>query len=113
VFVEGSVAGITTAAVNDSVLSSNSFGLDAYGGTAGATARWTAIRTTASHNNFGFRCDSGSGTALCTVGYSMANGNAYYGFYQIGTATFRSLGNNIVIDNTTDTVGTITPLAGT
>jgi hypothetical protein len=42
----------------------------------------------------------------------MANGNSGYGFYN-GAGTFRSLGNNIVIDNATNTSGTITPLAGT
>jgi hypothetical protein len=112
--VDGSVAGtITTAAVNDSVLSSNTFGLDAYADIAGSTARWTAIRTTASHNQYGFMCESAGGTVLCTAGYSMASGNSNFGFYQGGTATFRSLGNNIVIDNGTNVVGTITPLAGT
>jgi hypothetical protein len=111
--VVGSVAGtITTAAINDSVLSSNAIGLDAWTGVAGSTARWTAIRTTASHNQYGFMCEGGAGPALCTVGYSMANGNSAYGFYH-GGGTFRSLGNNIVIDNTTNTFGTITPLAGT
>jgi hypothetical protein len=43
----------------------------------------------------------------------MAFENSYVGFYQLSGATFRSLGNNIVIDNANNTVGTITPLAGT
>jgi hypothetical protein len=115
VFVYSSVSGaITTAAVNDSLLSSNSVGIYAYASVTGSTARWTAIRTTASHNLYGFGCEGGVGTVLCTAGYSMANGNTNYGFYQYGTATFRSLGNNIVIDNgTSNVLGTITPLAGT
>jgi hypothetical protein len=115
VLVVGNVNGlITTAAVNDSVLSGNYVGLYGISSVAGATARWTAIRTTSSHNGYGFLCTSNAGTALCTAGNSMANGNSTAGFYQTGAvATFRSLGNNIVIDNTTNVVGTITPLAGT
>jgi hypothetical protein len=113
--IQGSVAGtITTAAVNDSVLSSNNVaGIYAFAGITGSTARFTAIRTTASHNGDGFRCEGGDGTVLCTVGYSMANGNSQAGFYQLTTAKFRSLGNNVVIDNGLNTYGTITPLAGT
>jgi hypothetical protein len=81
---------------------------------AGSTARWTAIRTTASNNQYGFVCQAANGTALCTAGYSMASGNSSTGFYNSGaTSTFRSLGNNIVIDNTNNTSGTITPLTGT
>jgi hypothetical protein len=113
VWVEATAGTTSTAAVNDSVVSSNTIGLYARAAVAGGTARLTAIRTTASHNTHGIVCLATSGTALCTVGYSMANGNSSNGFYQSGTATFRSLGNNIVIDNTTNAAGTITPLAGT
>jgi hypothetical protein len=115
VLVEGSVAStITTAAVNDSDLSSNSVGIYAWAYISGSTARWTAIRTTASNNGYGFGCSGSTGTTSCTVGYSMASGNSTIGFYNTGaTSTFRSLGNNIVIDNGTNVVGTITPLAGT
>jgi hypothetical protein len=114
VAAESAVSGdITTAAVNDSLLSSNTIGLYAWAGATGSTARWTAIRTTASHNQFGFLCDGSGGTTSCTVGNSMASGNSSAGFYQSSPAVFRSLGNNIVIDNGTNVQGTITPLAGT
>jgi hypothetical protein len=115
VMVEGTGSGLTTAAaVNDTVVSGNYVGLYALAAVSGATARWTAIRTTASQNTFGFICTGNPGTASCTAGYSMASGNASAGFYNTGaTSTFRSLGNNLVIDNGSNTVGTITPLAGT
>jgi hypothetical protein len=114
VAAQSTVSGaVTTVAVNDSLLSSNTVGLYAWGAVPGSTARWTAIRTTASHNTYGFMCDGGAGTTLCAVGNSMASGNSNGGFYQYGTATFRSMGNNMVIDNTSNTIGTITPLAGT
>jgi hypothetical protein len=106
----------TSAAVNDSVLSANDTGLHGYAPTANSTARWSAIRTTASNNGTGFVCltFSAGGVASCTVGDSMAQGNSLFGFEQFGpTSTFRSLGNNIVIDNDTNVSGTITPLAGT
>jgi hypothetical protein len=114
VLAQGTVSGaITTAAVSDSLLSSNTIGLYAWAGVTGSTARWTAIRTTASHNTYGFMCDGGAGTTLCAVGNSMANGNSSAGFHQSGAAAFRSMGNNMVIDNPSNTIGTITPLAGT
>jgi hypothetical protein len=113
IFVEASVSASTTsAAINDSLLSANWVGLYAWAPLAGATARWSAIRTTSSHNGYGYACTSSLGVAVCTVGYSMATENQVYGFYN-DNATFRSLGNNIVIDNGTNTFGTITPLAGT
>jgi hypothetical protein len=114
VLVEATGSGsTTTAAVNDTVLSGNSVGIYANAIATGSTARWTAIRTTASNNAFGFGCQGGPGTASCTAGYSMASGNSSAGFYNGGTtSTFRSLGNNVLIDNNVDTAGTITPLAG-
>jgi hypothetical protein len=109
----GTPSTTTTVAVNDSLLSENFYGLFGNANGAGSTVRWTAIRTTSSHNAYaGFYCQATAGTtALCTVGYSMATGNSSYGFSNTG-ATFRSMGNNIVIDNTTNISGTITPLAG-
>jgi hypothetical protein len=114
VLVEGTGTGFTTAAVNDTVISGNYVGLHALSEVSGATARWTAIRTTASNNSFGFGCQSGTGTTSCTAGHSMASGNSVAGFYQYGgaPATFRSLGNNVLIDNANNNYGTITLVAG-
>jgi hypothetical protein len=104
---------VTTAAVSDSVFSGNMVGLLAISNFANSTVRWMATRTTASNNSYGFSCEAtNGGIALCTAGYSMATGNTEAGFFNSG-GTFRSLGNNIVTDNTTNTSGTITPVAGT
>jgi hypothetical protein len=104
---------LSTAAITDSIVSANGIGLYAISTLSGYIARITAIRTSLSHNNHAFICQSGnSGTATCTLGYSMVNESMSVGLYQTGTSTFRSMSNNILVDNYTPIVGTITPLAG-
>jgi parallel beta helix pectate lyase-like protein len=102
----------TMVAVTDSVLSANrEMGLRAL--TTDGEVRWTAIRTTASGNSSGFVCGSDApGVAVCTLGYSMATNNEDIGMAQQSTATFRSMGNNLVFDNRIDTFGTVVTVAG-
>ena len=109
-------AGVAFVSVNDSVASGNSSGIVgvAYNG---GTTRMSLTRVTASNNtNSGVYNSAGvGGTAILTVGSSMAIGNNI-GFHNEMAggvaATFRSLGNNIVADNVMDNFGTISPLAG-
>jgi hypothetical protein len=112
--VLGDVAStITTVAVSDSIASGNLFGMVANSFEAGgtATARLTVTHSTASNNaNAGIFAFTSPGPALVTVGYSMATGNGI-GLQNSG-ATLRSLGNNIVNQNGTDTSGTITTISG-
>jgi hypothetical protein len=102
---------ITTVAVSDSIASGNLFGMAANSIDAAATARLTVTHSTASNNaNAGIFAFTSPGPALVTVGYSMATGNGI-GLQNSG-ATLRSLGNNIVNQNGTDTSGAITTIAG-
>ena len=107
--------GVTQVAITDSVASGNSFGL--VGQAFTGTVRVSLLRVTASNNaNAGVINSAGvGGTALMTVGSSMATGNGI-GFHNelAGgvAATFRSLGNNLVLDNGMDTFGTITATPG-
>jgi hypothetical protein len=111
-----SQAGVTFVAVNDTVASGNSSGFIA-AAYNGGTTRMSLTRVTASNNsNAGVYNSAGvGGTAIMTVGASMATANNI-GFYNEMAggvaATFRSLGNNIVVDNGMDSFGPITPLAG-
>jgi hypothetical protein len=111
--VESSTGGLTTAAVSDSVSSGNGVGF-VVNATSG-TSRLAAIRTTAANNSSsGFHNQASSGaTAITSIGSSMASANGT-GFSNAGagTATFESLGNNIVRQNGTASSGTITATAG-
>jgi hypothetical protein len=79
--------------------------------TTGATTRMSLTRSTAANNTVnGFHALGSGGTAVLTVGTSMAMGNAV-GFLNDG-GTFESLGNNQVRQNATDTSGTITVVPG-
>jgi len=114
--VSQSQGGVTFVAVNDTVASGNSSGFVA-AAYNGGTTRVSLTRVTASNNdNAGIVNSAGvGGTAIMTVGSSMATGNnmGFYNEFAGGVAaTFRSLGNNIVVDNSMDTFGTITPVAG-
>jgi hypothetical protein len=111
IFVYAGLSPITTTlAINDSSVSSNGRGITAVSDSP-ATTRLMAIRTTASSNLWGISC-GGAGTS-CTAGYSVASSNSGYGFVQENGSTFRSMPNNIVIDNTQGEVsGTLTPLPG-
>src|SRR5688572_17510214 len=111
-----SQGGVSFTSVTDTVASGNSSGFVA-AAYNGGTARMSLTRVTASNNsNAGVVNSAGvGGTAIATVGSSMATGNNI-GFYNelAGgvAATFRSLGNNVVVDNAMDSFGPISPLAG-
>ncbi len=114
IWTEGVAAGTTTSSVSDSVVTgSGTAGITSTGSLAGATARTEVIRTTVSNGGTGVAAQATAGTAVMTLSESMVTGNAT-GLVQSatgGTATFNSLTNNTVSDNTTASSGTITPLA--
>ena len=102
----GSAVSVTVA---DSLSSHNSFGFSAWTFTA-TPGQMTVSRSTAAHNSHSGFHTAGGGSALMVVSGSVASQNGT-GFYNI-SGTLRSLEDNTVFDNTTDTSGTITVVAG-
>jgi hypothetical protein len=112
VWVNVTTATATTAAISDSIASGNGLGVQASSGDPGAVAKMSVTRSTLSDNQFGATVSGSSGTAVVTVSDSMATENLFNGFWQGGTSTFESLGNNTVRENTGgDTFGTITTVS--
>jgi hypothetical protein len=98
--------------INRSVASGNSgVGFYAFSNVSGATAELSCEECVASNNIDGFYAiGTSSGVATMRVSHSTATNNAF-GFIQLGTGVFNSLGNNLVRGNTSmDTSGTITPI---
>ena len=119
IFVFGITAGTTTAAISDTNVSGISkLVQDRYGILASAgsgNVRASVIRSIVSNFNVGVASVGPSGsptsTALLTLGESTVTENSY-GLYRSGpTATFESMGNNMVRLNLANTLGTITPAA--
>jgi hypothetical protein len=114
--VDANTAATTSVSVSDSVAADGLFGFSVYASNAGGVGSLSVIRSTAANNNYGFAATSGAGSAVITVGSSMASGN-HFGFAQIpsvvGTtpSTFESLGDNSVRQNITNSSGTITPVS--
>jgi hypothetical protein len=103
----------TSASVSDSIASGNLAGFESASFDGTTPARMAVTRSTAANNSqFGFAT---SVAAVMSVGDSMASGNGV-GFANVpsptGMGTFESLGNNLVRQNTTPTLGIITPVAG-
>jgi hypothetical protein len=117
--VFGTPSGATSVSVSDSVSSgNNSHGFVAMGGGPTSSISVSVIRSTAANNNFnGFMvyADQAGSIVRMTVGASVASGNNA-GFSNTSangaTATFESMGNNIVRQNTTNAIGTISAVAG-
>jgi hypothetical protein len=112
-WVDGSVNGTgSTAFVTDCVFSSNGFNVVAFTpDLATGSARIIVTRTVSSNSQYGILAEAASGgiaSALVASSTVVDNGT---GMAQIGTATFRSFGNNNVGGNGSDTAGTIAPQA--
>ena len=115
----GSASGTTSASVSDSVASgNNSYGFVVVAERGTGVAQLSVIRSTASNNHFaGFSVLArlAGATARMTVGASIASGNDT-GFavslMNGGTGILESMGDNIVRQNTTASVGTITAVSG-
>jgi hypothetical protein len=112
--VLGNIASPTSAAISDSVLSANLFGLDVSTGSATNVARASITRSTISDNGtYGISVlAQPTASAVVTVGSNMITGNGT-GLKQGGGgagAVLETLGDNIVRQNPTPTSGTITPV---
>jgi hypothetical protein len=102
---DGVYAGFNSRfSVNEMVSNSNAKGLDCN------YCEASIIHSVFSHNTTSGLL-AGFSTAKIYIGYSMVTLNNK-GLEQVGTGLMASLGNNLVADNTTDVVGTVTPLAG-
>jgi len=106
--VNGNLPGIvSTAAVSDTILTGNFYGISAYADNTTALSRISVTRSTMTNNQVGARSDSFAGTVVVTVGNSMVTGNVK-AFSQVGAgATLESLGNNTVRQNATADEGTV------
>ena len=110
--IDGSVT-----VVRDSVVSHNGNpggdGLDARTQNGGGTTTLTVTDCLVSYNGAGVLSYnlSGTGTPTVSIGGSTVNNNISCGLRNI-SATFNSLGNNLVTGNSPDTCGTITVVPG-
>ena len=106
---EGAVTSTTsTVNVTDTVVAGNGYGIASRAVGSGGT-RVTVARTTISNNNTSALISvSSPGTAVLTLSDSVVTTNGF-GLVQSGAAaTFESLGNNAVRQNSTQVQGTIT-----
>jgi len=104
-----STAGMNSGAdVSDTVVAGGGDGVVANSGTSGSS-KISIIHSTISQNTGNGIATSGTaGTASITLGYSKVTGNAH-GFIQGTGGTLNSQGNNMIINNGTNT-GVLTPL---
>jgi hypothetical protein len=107
-------AGTTSASVSESTASGNLAGFEVSADNPSAVGRMVVTHSTASHNGqAGFLSSASFGNAVMSVGYSTAARNVI-GFAHFpgvgGIASLETLGNNIVRQNDTATVGLITPV---
>ena len=106
-------AGTTSAIVADTLASGGSSGFDAGASHPAGFGRMVVTGSVASHNATGFIASASAGNAVLTVGQSSAsrNGIGFAHFPGVaGTATFESMGDNVVRQNTTATAGIIVPV---
>jgi nitrous oxidase accessory protein NosD len=110
--VNGNLPGIVSnAAVTDSVLTGNFYGVSVYADNASAVSRASVTRTTFTANTIGVRSESLQGTVQAIVGGSMLTGNGK-AFSQAGAgATLETLGTNLIRQNDTADEGTVTGVA--
>jgi hypothetical protein len=108
VYALGTTATSTMASVNDSVISGGSWGVFAFTGIAGATAKIFVTRSTIESTNYALDCETTNvGSALVTVSGSTITYNLY-AWYQSGTGSvIESSGNNHIRGNT-NTFGALT-----
>ena len=99
--------------INRSVASGNGGGgFYAFSDASGATTALSCEECVSSNNSNGFIVQAYSGgAATIRVSHSVATNNSNNGFLQAVAGVFKSLVNNLVDGNGTDTSGTITVLA--
>ena len=99
--------------INRSVASGNvNVGFFALSSGSGPTVELSCEECVSSNNGSGFRVNTLSGgAATIRVSHSTATNNTNFGFAQLSAGVFKSLVNNLVDGNGTDTSGTITVIA--
>lgn len=112
--VQADTAATTSASVIDSAATGNLSGFEVSADSVSATGRMVVTGSMAADNSqAGFLSSASAGSAFMTVGNSTAARNVI-GFAHYpgvaGIATFETLGNNLVQQNDTATVGLITPV---
>ena len=117
VYVVGGPASTTSSAhVEDCEFAQAGYALEATTSIVGATSRLTVHNSSVSGGIYGVSAiSSGSGAnAIASVGGTLVSGAEFMGLYQSGgsSAVLQSLGNNLVVNNSPNTAGTITPVGG-
>lgn len=111
VLVLADTAATTSAVISDSIASGGLAGYDVGADHPAGVGRMTVTGSTAAHNTqAGFIAGASAGNAVMTVGHSTStrNGIGFAHFPGVaGIATFESLGNNAVRQNTAATAGII------
>ncbi len=113
VLAYSNTATTATATVSDSVISGGSIGVAAYPNSAGGVARVFVTRCTIQNTSYALDSETvgGVGSALVAVSSSMITNNTY-AWNQFGAGSvLRTLGNNHIADNTTNSLGVLTPTA--
>jgi hypothetical protein len=95
--------------VASGTVTSGSVGFQASSVVPGSSVEMSCVECVSNNNFFGFNVSAvASGKAMIRGSHSTATNNINYGFSNLGSGVFKSLGNNLVDGNGTDTSGTIT-----
>jgi hypothetical protein len=107
-----SMAAVATLSVTDSTASGNAYGFAAIANSAASTAHLSVNRVAGTSNvGDGLRVELIAGAPTAIVGNSIFTENLN-GLDNVGGGTLRSMGNNIVDLNGTNTAGTISAEGG-
>ena len=114
IYGDGSLAGYTTGlSVADTEITNAYVGIFANAATATSIVRASVTRVSVSHASYGVAAMNqvAGGTSVLSIGSSMLASNGY-GMYQGGAAgaVLESQGNNLVRNNNSAAVGTVTPV---
>jgi len=117
VYVQGSLASVTTyGTVRDCEFTKNVTAVEADGFTVNATARLSVHDSSISGGSYGVVANSNSpgANSSATVGASTISGVGSAALTQNGnsSAVLQTLGNNLIVNNAANTLGTITPVGG-
>jgi len=104
--------GTATATITNSTITRNYTGVTV-SADAGATAKAIVTHSNVSANQYGLNVEGYLGTQMIVAGYNQVSGNTACGICNYATAaSFRSQGNNLVDQNTTNVAGAITTIPG-
>jgi len=116
VYAGGSVASVTTfATVRGCEFAKANTAVESNLVTNNAAVRVAVHDSSMSGGSYGVMAYSSvtSGSAIATVGASTISGAGFAALFQSGAgAVLQSLGNNLIVNNGSNTSGTITPISG-